>query len=372
MNAPRNHIPIDVLVGRLNDDLLRLIDALDLGGRREGREWRAGRKADGFPGDSLSVVLEGAKRGVFFWGALGKGGDALELVAQVKFAGDKSAAVRWVRDVFLGMVAEDPAQLERERDARRARQRAADRQEQEKIEARVRRAAGIWHGAQAEIRDTLVDRYLLGRGIDLRLLGRAPGSIRYCPALDYWHEGAKVGAFPAMVTAVAPARGAMRAVHQTWLQVYDDGFVGKLRGTGSAKKIYGDYRGGFARIWRGTVADPATGEIRPAPPIARAAGGSSVIVTEGIEDALTLALALPDRRIVAGLTVGNLAVLDLPETIGEVILAADNDDADSKAAEALLKAIDAHAAAGRAVSVYRAGGGHKDPNALLLSAAEAG
>ncbi len=73
-------------------------------GVREGAEWRCGSIA-GEKGRSLAVHLFGSKAGL--WGdfAANQAGDALDLVAAVRFRGDKGAALKWARE-WLGMPAE--------------------------------------------------------------------------------------------------------------------------------------------------------------------------------------------------------------------------------------------------------------------------
>src|SRR5487761_1169113 len=77
-----NRIPVAEIVSRLRDKLENLATDLLPGGKREGREWRAGSVA-GEAGHSLGVHLIGAKRGVWSDFAAGIGGDPLDLVAAV-------------------------------------------------------------------------------------------------------------------------------------------------------------------------------------------------------------------------------------------------------------------------------------------------
>ena len=63
------------------------------GGKRVGRQWEAG-SVEGGPGKSLKVELSGEKQGIWADFAQGVGGDLLDLVAQAKHGGNRSAAFR--------------------------------------------------------------------------------------------------------------------------------------------------------------------------------------------------------------------------------------------------------------------------------------
>ena len=86
MSAP---VAIDLVVDGLRGRVEELCRQLLPLGHREGAEWREARRAQGGLGDSLSVHLEGAKRGVWQHGAAGASGDALDLVAYLLFAGEQ-------------------------------------------------------------------------------------------------------------------------------------------------------------------------------------------------------------------------------------------------------------------------------------------
>src|SRR5262249_45379002 len=84
-------------------------------GIRDGHEWRVG-SLGGEPGRSMAVHLSGDKAGVWCDFAGGETGDALDLVAQVLYAGDKAKALAWARR-WLGLNGDDPAALTRTRRA---------------------------------------------------------------------------------------------------------------------------------------------------------------------------------------------------------------------------------------------------------------
>src|ERR1051325_6468554 len=168
-------------------------------GLREGAEWRIGSVA-GEPGRSMAVHLSGAKAGVWQDWAANIGGDALDLVAQVLFRGDKGQAVRWAR-AWLGIDSADPATFEQHRRAVQEKQRAEAGHDAER---RRRQASTIWLGAQASLAGTVAEAYLRSRAISLAELGRQPRSLRFHPAL--WNEESQRH-WPALVAAIAAPDG---------------------------------------------------------------------------------------------------------------------------------------------------------------------
>lgn len=319
----------------LADRAPALCSALFPDGHREGQEWRIG-SLGGEPGQSLGVHLEGRRAGVWSDFASGERGDALDLVAQVLFRGDKGEAVKWARG-WLGI--DDGTVPERRR-------RHAPRDDTAEalriVELRAKkRAAGLalWLHAEADIRGTPVAAYLAdARGIDIGRLERRPHALRYHP--ECWNGEVGHG-LPAMVAAVHDAEGFITA-HRTWLARDVDGSWGKAV-LKAPRKVYGPYGGGSIRLARGAGARP----------LGRAEKGSSVVITEGIETALTAAMACPDRRVIAAISVAGMATVSLPEAITEVILCAENDTG-AQARQGLERAINAHLRAGRRVRIARA------------------
>lgn len=351
MGAP---IDISTIVSGLTGRIEALVADLLPAGRREGVEWRVGSLA-GEPGRSMAVHLRGNRAGVWKDFAGGEAGDALDLVAQVLFAGDKKQAVKWSL-TWLGLddtAAEGLSERRRELDKaarRRAREAAAE------AERRSKGALRLWLSARESLRGTPAALYLAGRGLALERLGRQPRALRYHPELMNTESGR---AWPALVALIVDAQGRPAAVHRTWLA--PDGAGGWRKAPlQDAKMTLGPYAGGAVRIWRGV---DAAG--RRAPPLEAAPAGSAVTVTEGIEDALTVALADPSRRVLAAVSLANMGAMKLPAAIATVTIVADNDPPGSPAERALARAIGHFQAGGRRVLVARAGGGCKDVNERL-------
>jgi hypothetical protein len=81
----------------LADQAESLARALFPAGRQQGHHWCVGSLASE-PGQSLRISLAGKHRGRWRDFADGSGGDLLDLVAAVRFAGDLRQAIRWARD----------------------------------------------------------------------------------------------------------------------------------------------------------------------------------------------------------------------------------------------------------------------------------
>jgi hypothetical protein len=318
-------------------------------GRRAGHEWVARNpwRADRKPG-SFSVHLSGAKSGLWRDFAADEHGDMLDLVAKTLFGGDKKSAIQWALR-WLHIENGDPAAIAQ---VRRATPTAAERDHEAEREAADRRQAAfrIWLTGLKELRDTPVDRYLAGRGILLNELRRVPRSIRFHQGL--WHKPSEKK-WPAMVTYIAGADGHFGACHRTWLEIQSDGSVRKAP-VEDPKRTLGSFAGGCIHLWRGA----SDKSLKDAP------AGEIVDITEGIEDGLSVARAVPESRVLCAVSLSNVGGVVLPPAIKGVRLWRDNDTAPGAIA-AFSRAAGAHLAAGREVLVVRVPDGLKDVNDLL-------
>jgi len=340
--APHRLVDVGVVSSMLADCVPALCAELLPAGTREGHEWRVGSVA-GEPGRSMAVHLSGSKAGVWRDFAGDLDGDALDLVAQVLFRGDKTQALRWAR-AWLGLENADPASFEQHRRAVTKRREEATEDERQ----RQRRARAIFLAAQPSLADTPAAAYLASRAIDLAQLGRQPRALRFRPAL--WNEETRRH-WPALVAAIVNADGQMVAVHRTWLAP-DGSAKAPLR---DPKMTLGRYAGGCIRLWRG-----ASGKA-----LNDATAGEEVVISEGIEDGLSVAIAAPEYRVVAAVSLSNMANLALPPAIGTVIIAAQNDAPGSAATRALDRVIAKFLNEGRRVKVARPPPEVKDLNDVL-------
>lgn len=319
-------------------------------GRREGREWVEASTARGGLGDALKVHLAGARAGTWkHFADAGSGGDMIDLVAYVLFSGDKKRAVAYAKS-WLGLDNADPARLKQQRMKARAAAKKREEQAVKEMADKKRYAHSLWLNADPKLLGSPVDLYLLGRGIGLGDLPKVPGSLRYARALRHVDGHS----YPAMVAAVNDGAGGFSAVHRTYLHAPAQGVVTKAPLGEKAKMVLGPYAGGFITLNRG-----ASGQ-----PLSRAPEGDEVVLCEGIEDGLSIALACPEMRVLAALSVSNFRNIILPERVRTVVLAADNDPPLSPAGKALSAAAGKFIEEGRCVMIARSPVG-KDFNDCL-------
>lgn len=363
----------EALADRLEDLLPELI-----GGRAYKGEWIAAHLADGGPGDSLTVALRGYKRGKWYHHAMGVGGDPLGLICYMRFGNtDMKGALAWARDFLGGKI--EP-ETEKDRELRAQRLRAAERKQQREERTRRHEARGLFFfKAEPKWAATPAWHYLNNR-LDGRLskLGHLPGSIRYMPELINHQLGIPL---PAMVASVVDIHGDMIAMHRTWLikrGAGDDSwdrlraeditdFGGRTQDAKElkGKKVLGTFKGGSIRLWAGQRIHEDTGEVKRGQRWSELKGRHAIMLCEGIETGLSLALAMPERRIVTTIAIEGFANVELPPVFTNVTIAADRDPGNKAAAGAIERAKAAHTAAGRHLQVVYPPEGIDDWNTAL-------
>ena len=280
-------------------------------------------------------------KGFYHCFGCGAHGDAISWAMQTTAARDFVSAVEYLAGrcgLTGGVKTAAPAALTRAEPrpgdgAQLARQRA--------------RAKALFLAARPLVAGDPVWRYLASRGIDLARLPRRPRALRFAP--DCW-DAFSGRAWPALLGAVVDGTGALVATHRTFLEERADGAVGKAPVT-SPKMALGSYVGGTIRLARGASGRP----WRAAP------AGEEILAAEGIEDALTAALWLPERRAVAVVALGNLARVVLPAGAG-ILWLQQNDPPGSGAARQLARAVAELRARGTPVRLLRAPCFAKDAN----------
>ncbi|MGN6124680.1 MAG: DUF7146 domain-containing protein [Sphingomonas oligoaromativorans] len=316
------------------------------------------RKDSGY---SLKVELTGPRKGMWRDHATAEGGDMLELARMREFGGDKGKAVAWAKSE-LGLDGMDPDRVERVRFEIRERDRTAEEDAAREAEAKKRGARALWLSG-VPIEGTAAARYLEGRGIRMEALGgRWPGSLLFHE--EVWNVDARVK-LPCMLATMVTPEGVQVATHRTWfgrdprtrLWVKADGAdIGVPRG--SAKKVLGRCGGAFVPIAKG-ASGRSMGEL------ASAAGDAEpVYVSEGIEDALSIAMIRPELRVIAAYSLGNIGAIAFPARIDPVVIVADR-DAKPQAVEALERAIARQQARGKRVQLVMPPPGFKDMNEWL-------
>jgi len=341
-------------------------------GWREGHDWVCRNPLRGDKtAKSFRVSLSGPYQGMVkdFAGPFGRSGkdamSALSFHAELLHNGDMGAAVRWAK-AWGGLDGANPEAL---RQTQRALVSYDDRADSdaEEVEKKRRRAKAIYLDAPAGLVDTPVDEYLRGRGLDIRALPYPMRCLRFHPRL-YCAELGKPDQdsayLPAMVAPINGMAGAVLGVHRTYLSRNPDGRWVKAA-LKNPKKTYGPYQGGVIRLWNGCRFDPETGEVFYGRKLGELTTPGEVDITEGIEDALSVAIACPDARVVAGVSLSNMVGLAFPPLIEQVRFWRQNDPADSAAARQFERAVNNTYAQGKRVVVVDIPPEWKDPNEVL-------
>lgn len=350
MTANHTHlISIDEVVHGLNARIMELCLELLPRGKKIGNEWEVG-SINGEPGRSFKVHLSGAKVGKCKDFAGGFSGDALDLIAEVHYGADKKQALRWAKR-WLGLEAMHPAELQRQRERLAANALAAEEAAARDDQQNSDRARKLWLASHAEILNTPVDTYLAGRGILLSKLPRLPGALRYAPDLYNTESERK---WPAMTASIVRLGDGIVGCHRTWLTVRGDSSVVKAP-LEDAKKSYGRIRGGFIPLSRGESGKRMEDAV----------AGESCMISEGIEDGMTMAMARPLIRTISAVSLDNMMRLILPPAIEEIIIIGQNDAAGSTAAFRLEQVVETFRRQGRRVRVAMPPKGVKDFNELI-------
>ncbi|MEN9854951.1 MAG: hypothetical protein RLZZ157_77 [Pseudomonadota bacterium] len=239
-------------------------------------------------------------------------------------------AMRWLgiaggENAYDGVAAHE---LVKQREVAASQRAVLEALEAEKLEKARKQMHARWIKADALHPQSRAWGYLAARGIDLAgMEARAdlPGAIRTEPeGMFLWDgETKKATTWPTMICGLwrilPDGKQAFAGVHITFLS--RDGTpptkapvkpVRKLRPAGIA--------GAFIPIQKG--ADGlSTGEW-----IKKGAPMGKLIVTEGVEDALTQAMMYPDVRVWAAGSVWNMGALNIPPHVHDVVLVGDNDE----------------------------------------------
>jgi hypothetical protein len=321
-------VSLDMVKHQLARQVDSLVPMLFPAARRDGPHWRMG-SLNGEAGQSLVINRSGSHQGQ--WrdfsrdaNAADGRGSMLDLVAHALCGGDIGRAIARAREL-TGMGTLSPAEMKAaERKAAQARAQA-ERDEaarDEKVYGGCRR---IFHFEGEHLPGTPSERYLAGRGIFLADMDSIPSMLRHHPGLMH-PDTQKL--HPAMVALVRGIDGEPRGIHRTFLDVRSDGSVGKLKGVKEnglpidAKLSYGRIKGGHIPLWRGKSGLPT----RDMPQ------GEWICITEGIEDALSVAYEAPHLRIWCGVSLSNMGGIELPPACGGVYWHRHRDGPDATAA----------------------------------------
>lgn len=357
---------VDEVRARMNARALEFAKRLLPNGRKSGNFWEAANIRDERSGSySLKIRLSGTKQGS--WsdyglspGQAGATGDMLSLYIEREHGGDFAKGIAEAKRLVgvADMNEADFARSTAESERLRAQAEIAEAEERA-----IRRSSAerLWHGSvpiAGQEGRTAAFAYLAGRGIDFAQLGRVPGSLRYHPACWNVETAERLGKahakIPAMVACVMALDGQMLGVHRTFLDVSGGkNAVAKAR-LNDAKLTLGPSLTGHIPLWKGAHRQP----LKAIP------AGTDIYMSEGIEDGLSLAMARPELRIIAGVSLGKMGAVALPEQMGALVIIGQN-DIKPEPIEALERAIAAHQAAGRVVRTIFPPAKYKDFNDML-------
>lgn len=343
---------IAIVKERLRADVIGVCRDLGLEGRPRGGVWQTKnpRRADRH-GGSFTVWLKGASPGAWKDFATDDKGDVLDLVAFLRGT-DRKGALAWAMDRY-GIKAMDAAEAARLEEAWLAIRRRQEREEREQRLKRRKRAHLMFAKADPHVSAT-VARYLASRGLKL------PPQMerRWCRSFErfeWWmgrnRDTGEVGPeFPAMIWGFVDHEGKQQACHLTYLA--EDG-TGKAP-VEKPKLIWPEHLGLVIRVAKGETGlspEEAAKQGKPGP----------VVITEGLEDALTIANAAPELRVwCAGSLAGYGAVHD-HACVSAWIVARDNDWGKPQAAALFERAIERLKGFRKPVTVIASGEG-KDFN----------
>lgn len=351
----------------LADDIERVVEALNLDVRRTTR-----RKLICFsphsanPKPKLEVETYPIAGKWNDW-TEGRYGDALGLVAYALFSvdpKDKTAigkAIRWAREYFGLETVDTEAWIKRKEEAaQRAKKREALAARE--LTAARKTAKGLWLAAAPLEPGQSGWEYLAARGIRLDHLPRLPRAVRFSPSQPWRDEGNDVRHVgPALMSAMTAANGSFASLHRIWIDPDRPGQKADLSGVSdraTPRKMWPASEGAAIRLWRG---DTGLSEKE-----AEAKGViEDMVVCEGVEDGLSIALMTPELRVAAAGSLPGLLSFVPPKHVRRVIVAADNDWGKPQA-QALLERALARLATdfGKQVAVTRSPEG-KDFNDLL-------
>lgn len=313
---------------------------------------RDDRKAGSF---WIMVARPGKAPGAWRDEATGDKGDIIDLVAYTRGL-DRGQALKWAR-AWINFEDVPPAARRQAREDQAKARIERERKAADLLAQNRKRAFACYVEAKkAKLIGSLADRYLLGRGIDLRQLERVPGAIGFTPRMRHAESNTW---WPVMVAAMTGPDGSVWAVHRTFLA--GDG-SGKAP-VAPARKIWPSFSGAVMKLARGETGLPDA-------EAAKHGLLDTLVICEGVEDGLSIALARPDLRVWAAGSLGNVAYVRLPDCCERVIVAADNDWGKPQAMAQLDKALAALHAQGRPVRVARSPIG-KDFNDVLMDGSAA-
>lgn len=340
-------VKIDEIANALRADILNLCQAIGLQGKVEHNDFVAYNptRNDKHLG-SFRICIRGAKQGVWCEFASSERGDPLDLINYCLFgnSSNKHEAIVWAKR-FLGLE-NGKATLKQVKQRAEETRKACEEQQKIDNENFRKYAAKIFYQAKPEIKGTPAELYFRARGINFNVLRKQPHAIRFAPEC-YFERDKRTGRkiyMPAVVTAIHNSQNEFVGVHRTFIEKIDGEWKRKT------KKVLGSFAGGAIRLWRGKTAAP----ISKLPTLEKLDDiDETLIICEGIEDGLSIAMACPEYRIWTSISVSNMQNIEIPKGINQVIIAGDVDGDQAVATKQVNSAADAFIRAGKMVRIAR-------------------
>jgi hypothetical protein len=314
----------------LQSSVIDLARELAPGGCLKGKYWMARNPTrDDKHQGSFWIAVRGVP-GSWRDEATGEKGDIIQLIQYVRRC-EFGAAMRFAR-AWLGLSDMQPEQIAQASQAARERRKAADAEEEAQEAERRRWAKAHWLNAWESLLGTVAETYLRGRGIDLRKLPRQPGALRFVPNEKHRDSGQT---FPCICSAMSGPKGAVHAIHRTFLA--RDGSDKAPVPKEEQRKVWPRCAGAAIHLWRGKSDKPAAGAPE---------NSDTLVLCEGVEDGLSIALAVPEARIWCAYSLSNLGNIVIPKCASRVIVSCDNDWGKPQAEKQLASSLEKLAAQG--------------------------
>lgn len=345
-------IKIDEVANALRADIQNLIFAIGLQGKLDGNEFVAYNptRADKHLG-SFRICVKGAKQGIWCEFAGNERGDPIDLINYCLFnnSPNKHEAIEWGKS-FLG-IGTGKVTLKQVRQRAEEQRETSEKLQKEETENFRRYAEKIWLDAQPSIKGTPAEKYFNARGIDFNILKKQPHAIRFAPEC-YFEKDPRSGQkifMPAVVTAIHNSNNLFVGVHRTFLEEVNGVWKRKT------KKVLGAFAGGAIRLWRGKTGLPVSklNTLEHWDDV-----DETLIICEGIEDGLSIAMACPEYRIWTSISVSNMQNIEIPKLINQVIIAGDVDGDQAIATKQVNTAAMAFQRAGKVVKIARPQNAH--------------
>lgn len=249
---------------------------------------KAGREFLGlcpFHGERTPSFYVNAGKGVYICYGCGAKGDVITFYRDIHRLDDKAAIEELAAKAGL-LPDEEAAKIKpRQSFAAAIGASYSNEEEQRRRAASIDWSRDIWRKSKPAA-GSLVERYLLRRGIEAEKIGGIPPSLRFHPDLPGDNEPGAPH-FPAMVAAVQNEEGRITGIHRTFL---DRSGEAKAPLGKQAKKMLGICWGGATRLCH---------------------VGEELAIGEGIETSLSVLQALRangnEMAVWAALSLGNIA-----------------------------------------------------------------